>query len=867
VVKFTPCRVIATAAVIVVACWSTPWAVLADPAPLYPYQDVTKSAAVRAADLAARMTVAEKIQQLNNTAPAIPRLGIPRWEYWNEALHGILDSNSTSFPVPASFGSSWDTSLLYQIGSAISDEARIKYVLNKHGLDYWCPDINIERDPRWGRNEEVYGEDPYQMSQLVAPFIKGMQGDNPRYLKTIATPKHFVANTTEYDRNSVSETVDERSLHEYYLPPFRAAIVDGKADSIMAAYNAVNGIPMVCSADLLTGLLRKQWGFTGYVVSDCGAVQDVYYNHKYVNDTGLAAALTIKAGMDMCCGNFTGWLTDAYNRGLVTEADLNHRVAEVMEARIRLGSLDPDSDCPYNSIPASKLCSPELRRLALKAAEEGIVLLKNEHNLLPLNKNKVRTIAIIGPNANRCILGGYSGSPRYTVTPLQGISTELGVSLSDPMIDASTAVAPDDLQFQPSSEGFQNLGFIRSGSYAEYKNIDLTGKTSIAFRVASPNAPASPIVGVGLDADGKPATGAIEVHLDSLDAAAAATVPVPSTGDWQTWTTVGAAIRRISGKHNVFLKFIGPDEPFNLEWFEPLPASNPPSTATRLTFDSGGASVWGTTIDTDRLNAAVAAAKHADVAVLFVGTDKDRGSVGEGQDRSSLGMPGTQEQLIKAVYAANPRTVVVLINGYSLAIDWEQQHIPAIVNAWYGGQEQGTAIAHVLFGDYNPGGKLAQTWFSSTKDLPDFHDNDVTHNRTYMYFKGKPLYPFGFGLSYTSFGYSDLSLSRAKLLAGDSLTVTAKITNTGKVAGDEISQLYVEFPQLKVATPIKELKGFSRIHLDPGKSKVVTFSVPYSNLTYWDVDLHKFVVKPGIYKFLVGKSSVELPLSRSVSVL
>jgi len=788
VIKYSTVHIIAVIAICLTLWPTVSRVVRADPAPLYPYQDVTKPASVRAADLAARMTVIEKIEQLNNSAPAIPRLGIPKWEYWNEGLHGVLDSNSTSFPVPASFGSSWDTSLMYQIGSAISDEARIKYVLNKHGLDYWCPDINIQRDPRWGRNEEVYGEDPYHMSQLVVPFIKGMQGDDPRYLKTIATPKHFVANTTEFDRNRVSEAVDERSLHEYYLEPFRAAIVDGKADSIMAAYNAVNGVPMVCSTDLLTDLLRKQWGFTGYVVSDCGAVSDVYYNHKYTNDTGVTAALTIKAGMDLCCGNFTQWLNDAYQRGLVTEADLNQRVTEVMEARIRLGSLDPDSACPYNSIPVSKLCSPEFRQLAMKAAEEGIILLKNQNILLPLDKHKVHSIAVIGPNANRCILGGYSGGPKYTVTPLQGIAAELGVGLSGPEISADSAVAPPTLQFQPSSEGYQNLGFLPSNSYAEYKNIDLTGKTSIAFRVASLKAPTEAIEGVGLDANGKPAAGLIEVHLDSLDSPSAATVAVPSTGDWQTWTTVTAAISGTTGEHDIYLKFVGPFEPFNLEWFEPLPLANQTATVSRLTYNPGGASVWTKNINTDQLNAAVAAAKKADVALLFVGTDKDRGSVGEGQDRSDLNMPGSQEALIKAVYAANPRTVVVLINGYSLAINWEQQHIPAIVNAWYGGQEQGTAIARVLFGDYNPGGKLAQTWFSSLSDLPDFHDNDMTHNRTYMYFKGNPLYPFGFGLSYTTYGYSNLTISATKLKPGQSLLVSAKVTNTGRRAGDDAEQ-------------------------------------------------------------------------------
>ena len=581
------------------------------------------------------------------------------------------------------------------------------------GLIYRAPVINIGRNPYWGRNEEAYGEDPFLTGRIGVAYVKGLQGDDPKYLKLVATLKHYAVNNVEQDRTSLSATVPERMLYEYWLPHFRDCIVEGQAQSVMASYNAINGVPSNINPLLLTDILKQQWGFQGFVVSDLGGVNTMVTGHMKGQMTyEEAVAQSLIAGCDFSDKEFETYIPAAVRQGLLPEARLNDAVFRVMRDRIRLGEFDPQELVPYSKIPTNVICSPEHRALALKAARESIVLLVNRNNFLPLDKSKLKTIAVIGPHADTFTPGGYSGKAENPVTPLQGIRNRAG-------------------------HGTEVL-------YAR-----------------------------------------------------------------------GCAI-------------------------------------------SGGAN------EDDSIAQAAAVARGADVAIVYVGTTNKIES--EGRDRTSLSLPGRQEDLVKAVCAANPRTVVVLMNAGPLTVPWLKENVPAILEAWWTGDEGGDAIADVLFGDVNPAGRLPHTVYASESQVPPQDEYDVTKGFTYMYLNGKPLFPFGHGLSYTEFKYSNLQVSPRQIPATGKVTVRVDVENTGKRAGDEVVQLYVHEVECSVKRPGKELRGFERVALRPGQKQTVTFTLAGEKLAFWDVKTHGFVVEPGAFDVLVGSSSEDIRVQTRIEV-
>ncbi len=803
----------------------------------------------RVNDLISKMTLAEKIAQTGNQAPAISRLGVKSYDYWSEALHGVARSGlATSFPQAIALSSTWDPELIYEVATAISDEARVKNNTTGKGLTYWSPTINMARDPRWGRAEENYGEDTYLASQIALSFVRGMQGNDPKYLKTVATSKHFACNNIEQNRYGISSDVDERSLREYYLPVFEATVKEGGVFSLMSAYNAVNGVPSPANRTLLTNILRGEWNFQGYVVSDCDAVANVYDPHHYVISARNATAISLLNGTDLNCGStYPNNAQSAYNSGLITEQDLDTALKRVFKARFLLGEFDPASSVPYTSIPDSILDCQAHRDLALKTAREAIVLLKNENSILPINKNSIDTIAVIGPNANVVQLGGYSGSPLVSVSPLQGIADKLGVDISSGVTEAENFSSQQGIQTEACSEGGSNVGYIENGDYTQYDNVNFgTGKTKIDFRVAS-------------NTNG----GKLEVFLDGQNGTSLGNLTIPGTGGWQNWITMTLDIPLTSESHSLLLKFTGGSGYlFNINWFKIYNEGDPnPLDGNGRILYAQGCNIEGA-INQNDLEKAVSYAQRADVAIVVCGTDL--GVADEGTDRSSLDLPGAQDELIEAVLNANPNTIVVLVNGFSLSINYAGENVPAILAAWYDGQAQGTAIADVLFGDYNPAGRLSTTWYRSVTDLPPMNDYDIKNNRTYMYFEGTPLYPFGFGLSYTDFTYSNLVLDSDHLSAGDSIFIKADITNSGLVAGDEVAQLYVH-AQSSIKRPNKELKGFKRIHLQPGETQTVSFVLKHDDLKYYDDVSRTFKVENGQVDVYVGSSSADIRLQSQIS--
>ena len=822
-----------------------------------PYLDTTLPFETRAKDLVSKMTLTEKITQLGHKSSAITRLGVKAYNYWTEGLHGVARQGlATSFPQPYGLAATWDSTLIYNIATATSDEARVKNNTNGLGLTYWCPVVNMDRDPRWGREEENFGEDNFLAGRLAVNFIKGMQGNDPKYLKTVATAKHFACNNVEQGRTSTSSEVDERSLREYFLPVFKECIQEGKAYSIMSAYNAINGVPCPANRTLLTNILRNEWGFKGFVVSDCDAVSDVSVNHKYVPSPTDGTTVSLRSGTDLNCQyTYQNYTNDAINKGLIQVADIDSALVRVFKTRFMLGEFDPAASVSYTAIPASTLDCQANRDLALLSAQKSIVLLKNQNSFLPLHKDSIRSIAVIGPNGKAVQLGDYSGSPSVSISPYLGIATKLGINVSDGIIEAETATTlSGGPKLEACVEGGSEIGYIKNNTYVGYDSITFSGTIDrVNFRVASATA-----------------GGTIQVMLDNpTTGTVVCTATIAGTGAWQTWTTVTANVTGLTGKHKFYLKFTGAASGylFNLNWFKFYNSADLTTTDTSFTngtktiYYALGSSVNGTYAQADT-DEAVAVAKKAQLVVMVCGTDMSTG--GESADRSAIGLPGGQEQMIKAVYAANPKMVLVLVNGFSLAVSWEQDNLPAIITAWFGGQAQGAAIADVLFGDYNPGGKLASTWFKSTTDMPTKYDYNVRNNRTYMYYKGTPLYPFGYGLSYTTFSYSNIAVSAPSLSLGNTVTVTADITNSGTRAGDEVAQLYINTPSTLVR-PIKQLKGFSRISLQPGETKTVSFKLKYEDLQYYDVVSRSFKVEAGTVNLSVGSSSQDIRLNTTIS--
>ncbi len=799
----------------------------------------------RAANMVSQMTLLQKIGQLGNTTPAISSLGLPAYEYWNEALHGVARQGlATVFPQCIGMGSMWDDELLYDIFSAVSDEARVKANTTGRGLTYWTPTINLGRDPRWGRNEETYGEDPYHLSRMAVAIVKGLQGDNPTYLKTVATAKHFIANNTETGRHTLSSNIDMRNLREFYMPAFKAAVTEGKAYSVMAAYNALNGIPCPANTWLLTDVLRAEWGFDGYVVSDCWAIADIYNGylvdggHYYVSSYEDACAVAINAGTDLNCGYYyQTYLPSAVSQGKVTEAAVDNALTNVLTARFKLGEFDDPADVPYTSIPFSKLDCQEHRDLAYLAAQKSMVLLKND-GILPLDPDAINSIAVIGPNADQCVIGGYSGTPPYCISPLDGITNKL----------SGTSITVNYTQGCNITGGLVTVpsGYFTSGLTGEYfSNLLLSDSPDYTQLDRSINFNWGTGAPIGLPHDGfsvrwtgaltAPETRAYQIGVRSDDGFRLYIDGVKILEDWTTRApkTVSAGVTLNAGQeYNIVL-----------EYFE----------------DWGGAEVqlvwdYGVTFNT-----ATSLAASSDVVIVCVGTNLDIAN--EENDLNQYQMPGVQESMIQAIYNINPNTIVVLINGNPLGFEWTAKNVPAILEAWYAGQSQGTAIADVLFGDYNPGGRLSQTFYKSENQLPDRFDYDIINGGwTYQYFDGDVQYPFGHGLSYTEFTYSNLMVSPDVLSASDTVTVEFDVRNTGDVAGDEVAQVYLRDAQASVKVANKQLRGFKRITLNAGQSQHLTFDIPVSELGYYDEFQEDFIVEGGIFDVLVGSSSQDIRL-------
>ncbi len=844
------------------------------------YQNQELPFEVRVSDLVGRMTLEEKVSQMKDVAPAIERLGIPEYNWWNEALHGVARSGlATSFPQAIGLAATWDDSLMFRMATVISDEARAKhheYVrTGSHqryqGLTFWSPNINLFRDPRWGRGQETYGEDPFLTGHLAVQFIRGLQGDDPKYLKTVATVKHFAVHSgPEPERHQFDAVVSERDLRESYLPHFATGIREGGAYSLMCAYNRVDG-KAACGSDmLLKEILRGEWGFPGYVVSDCGAIDDMYLRHKVVQTAPEAAALGVKTGTDLDCGRVYPSLVEAVKQGLITEHEIDTSVERLFLARFKLGMFDSPERVRWARIPYNVLDQPAHRELARQAARESMVLLKNAGGVLPLRKT-LRSIAVIGPNADqwRMLLGNYNGLPADPVTPLRGIREAVakgtrvlyarGADLADgfPVLD----VVPAGVLFTPER---------RHGLRVEYfgsRTMEGAPRFSGTDTILDANwHDGAPRQDMNVDDFGVRWTGA-------LRPAASGTYRLGLVGTlkFQLFLDDSLVIRSVYPTHDG--EFPDPrlvqSEPLQLE----------AGRSYRLRVDAqesyGEAQLqllWSVPHETLAVEA-VKVAQQADAVVLFLGlTARLEGEEMpvqiegfRGGDRTRIDLPAPQEQLLERIVAVGKPTVLVLLSGSALAVNWAQDHVPAIVEAWYPGQAAGTAIADVLFGDYNPGGRLPVTFYRSVEDLPSFEDYRMA-GRTYRFFKGTPLYPFGHGLSYTMFAYKDLRTSADTLPADGRITVRVDVTNSGKQTGDEVVQLYVQHLGSTVERPIRELKGYKRVALKPGETRTVELPLAAASLAYWDSGGHHWVVEPEAVRIQVGASSADIRLEKPITV-
>lgn len=835
----------------------------------------SSSLAERVDALISQMTLEEKVSQMVFDAAAIERLGIPPYNWWNECLHGVARAGlATVFPQAIGLAATWDPDLLLRVATAISDEARAKHHQAVRqgirdiyaGLTFWSPTINIFRDPRWGRGQETYGEDPYLTARMGVAFVKGLQGDDSHYLKLVATPKHFAVHSgPEPKRHQFDARVNERDLRETYLFAFEACVKEAKAGSVMGAYNRVNGEPCCASPTLLERILRQEWGFDGYVVSDCGAIHDIYAQHQVVATPEEAAAMAVKAGCDLECGGIYYALLDAVKKGLISEEAIDQALRRLFIARFRLGMFDPPEQVPYTRIPYEVVASPQHRELALQAARESIVLLKNEGNLLPLPRN-IGAIAVIGPNADdlRVLLGNYNGTPAKAVTPLEGIRRKI----------ASTT----RLYYAPGCEivdGIAPMEVIPSNClYPAEGNAQERGLTAEYYNNA--------------DFSGEPALRRVDRQVDFIWAGT-----TPLTGRWGDqfavrWTgylvpPVSGTYRigvnglseyrlyldgqRISSYRGIHLPILDTREVY-------LEAGR--FYSLRLEYVSQGLDpqvqlLWSPP-GVDYAAQALEVASKADVIIAVMGlspalegeempVDVD-GFVGG--DRTEIGLPESQERLLRRLYALGKPVVLVLLGGSALAVNWAAEHIPAILEAWYPGEMGGEAIADVLFGDYNPGGRLPVTFYRSVEDLPPFEDYRM-EGRTYRYFKGEPLFPFGYGLSYTTFALENLRIAPERVEVGNEVTVSVDVVNTGPRAGDEVVQLYVRHRDAPDPRPIKELKGFQRVHLQPGERKTVVFTLHTHQLGLYD-ESGRYMVWPGTIDIMIGRSSRDLPLTGALEV-
>jgi beta-glucosidase len=850
-----------------------------------PFRDLSLPIDKRVDDLVSRLTLEEEVSQLIDRAAPIPRLDIPAYNWWNEGLHGIARSGyATMFPQTIGNAATWDAPLVHSVGEVVSTEARAKYndaiAHNNHdryfGLTIWSPNINIFRDPRWGRGQETYGEDPFLTSRLGTAFVQGIQGDDPHYFRAIATPKHYAVHSgPESTRHKADVDPTPHDLWDTYLPAFRATITEGHADSLMCAYNAIDKVPACASKMLLGDILRNDWHFQGFVTSDCGAIGDFSesYGHHYSADFAAGSAAGILAGTDTDCGTEYLKLTDAVQKGLLTKAQLDVSVKRLFTARMKLGMFDPPQQVPFSSIPFSVVNSPEHAELALRAARESMVLLKNDSHILPFDPAKHQTIAVIGPLAGSHIAleGNYNAIPLSPILPIDGMQSEFGYdhvvyAQGSPYIPAGELPVPRTMLRAAGDSTVEGL----EGQYFAHPNFDgAPTKVSIDKEIDFDWAFANPVEPTDtttqafavrwVGAIHAPAAETLDfqfrlpfcfpcgdkvkfaIYLDGKQLVPEAP-PTPTTSKLPPSGRNYGAIQHFAipfadtRSHELRIDYVQtgriPGAGLSFEWTPP----------EKLVKDQ-----------------AIEAAQKADVVVAFVGlTPRLEGEEMRvnakgfsGGDRTDIELPDVQQQMLEAVAKTGKPMVVVLLNGSALAVNWAQQNARALLEAWYPGQSGGQAIAETLSGKNNPAGRLPVTFYTGVDQLPAFDDYSMA-NRTYRYFKGKPLYAFGDGLSYTTFAYSGMKLSTGDLKAGDALTVEVNVKNTGSIAGDEVSELYLIPPQSSLA-PKLALAGFQRFHLDPGATRHVTFTLDPRTLSQVDEKGIRAVIS-GHYKLSLGSS-------------
>lgn len=850
----------------------------------HPWLDADASFEQRASALVARMTLEEKAAQMQNNAPAIERLGVPAYDWWNEGLHGVARAGgATVFPQAIGMAATFDVPLIGEVATAISDEARAKhhrfFAEGKHGryqgLTYWSPNINIFRDPRWGRGQETYGEDPWLTAQLGVAFVRGLQGDDPVYRKLDATAKHFAVHSgPEADRHHFDVAPSRRDLYDTYLPAFETLVKQGDVDAVMGAYNRVYGESASASRFLLQDTLRTQWGFKGYVVSDCWAVVDIWKNHRIVARPEEAAALAVNNGTQLDCGDtYAASIPVAVRKGLLSEQAVDAAVAQLFTTRMRLGMFDPPEKVRWQRIPYSVNQSPEHDALARRVAQESIVLLKND-GLLPLPRT-LRRVAVVGPTADdtMALLGNYYGTPAAPVTVLQGIREALpqaevvharGADLvegrSDPA--ATPLIEP---QYLRAAAGSSERGL--RGEY--FANRDLSGTPAlvrvdaqIAFRWDR-GSPTDTLRARGEVGPGQ------SLPDDNFSIRWSGQLVPPRDGTYRLEAAANDGVRVYLDGKRVIDRWQESDR-LHAESVE-LPLRGGHAYDLRVEYfdgerDAGVRLAWQMPGALPPLEEAVQAARNADV-VIFVGglTGDVEGEEMQvdypgfaGGDRTDIRLPATQQRLLEALRSTGRPVVVVLTTGSALGVDWARAHAPALLVAWYPGQRGGDAVADVLFGDVNPAGRLPITFYKADQRMPAF-DDYAMQGRTYRYFDGEPLYPFGHGLSYTTFQYSGLKLDRTSLKADGALQASVRVSNTGKRAGDEVVQLYVRAQAGGEGQTVKDLRGVQRIHLPPGAERELHFTLhPRSDLRRYDEASERYVVVPGAYEVQIGASSADI---------
>jgi beta-glucosidase len=834
-----------------------------------PYKNPALPIEQRVDDLISRMTLEEKALQMQNAAPAIPRLGVPAYNWWSEALHGVARSGyATVFPQAIGMAATFNPEIIRREGRVIAKEARAKFNQAQRdknyniyfGLTFWSPNINIFRDPRWGRGQETYGEDPFLAGRLGAEFVKGLQGDDPKYLETVGTPKHYAVHSgPEPDRHGFNVNPSKRDIEETYLSQFRIAFTEGKAESAMAAYNAIYGKPAATSTFLLQETLRDAWGFKGYVTSDCYAITDVLNGHKVVPDMAHAAAAAVRAGTDLTCGEEYVTLPKAVADGLITEKEIDNALRRLFTARMKLGLFDPPASVPFNRIPMTVVGSLEHKRLALEVARQSIVLLKND-GTLPL-KPAVKTIAVIGPNAETAVSleGNYNGAMRNPVLPLAGIRRQFGAarvlySQGSPHVSGFPVQVPSTVLHPP---GLPKSAGLR-GEY--FSNADFAGKPThvrIDPQILFNWSAAAPAPGISAKEFSVRWTGTFTPPI--------AGIYTFGINQVMCWPCDDQATYRVSfdGKLASETKSVShgtPVKPFEVEFTDTRPKDIRVEYSLKTPMFAAGIELtWQPPAEALR-EEAVAVARKADAVVAFIGLSPEL--EGEemggfkvegfaGGDRTDVALPRVQQELLEALAGTGKPLVVVLMSGSAVAVNWAQQHANAILAAWYPGESGGTAIAETLAGLNNPAGRLPVTFYASVDQLPPFREYSMK-NRTYRYFRGEPLYGFGYGLSYSTFAYSNLKLSSEQVQAGQPLGVEVDVKNTSPRSGNEVPQLYIEYPSSEDGA-LRALKGFERIHLAAGETRRIKFTLSPRDLSRV-TDEGEHVIQPATYSVYVGGS-------------